>query len=492
MLADRPVDRIVFSFSEESNAFRDVTIAIDEDGQAALAEFYRARSVQIIASTHFDSCARIAERRSFEELAGAAQIRLSLGRAARALRPGEAMVANGFDEVLRVSQTKHDPLSGNVEVTALTDFYGAPLSDFVVGRGVTAGAGNQVTLDLAYKIVELPEILTGPGGPQTALILAIRAHAAISGHNLHISGDNVTYTFYAEDLTIVTGGTLSEELPSTGPWEIAQGPTFSVLGPDISSVLDLSSDNASWRGGRQLAVFVNPTTREYEVAYLKKVTPISGSTYRLDGLILHRYDSRPLTFPVGTQVFILQNDDGLGIQDPLVAPQVILYGKPEPLGIGTIPLSQIPPEALTLYGKGIRPVPVSGIRLNAGSGTAGPGTAGWTDFSYKPAGSSPADDLVIRWAYSTPQTPGSGSGIFGWGNLVGDALPEGDFLVEILDSSDVVVRTVTPAISSYTYLRTDRLADFGASEPALFKVRVTQRRGGFSSSPLTQTFTKTT
>jgi hypothetical protein len=324
-------------------------------------------------------------------------------------------------------------------------------------------------------------------------VLTIRAHAQISAHNIHISGDNITYTLYGQDVTVVTGGTLLEALDIGSPMEVAQGPTFTVLGPDIASAIDLSTDNTSWRGGRQLAVFVHQTTRQVMIAYLKKVTAISGTTYRLDGLILNRYDTRPLTFPVGAQVFILQNDDGLGIQDPLVAPQVNFYAKPEPVGIGTIPLSQIAPEAVVLYGKGVRPVTISGIRLNTGSNVVGPGTANWTDLTYKASGSSPADDLVIRWAYSTPQTTGSGAGIFGWGAIVADAPNEGAFVVEILNSSDVVVRTIPLQLTpTYTYLRADRLADFGASEPSLFKVRVTQRRGGFFSNAVTQTITRVT
>jgi len=491
MLAERPVDRLVFSFSDQTNVYREVTIAVDEDGQATRQDYYRARTVQIICTTHFDTASRIAERRSFEELAGAAVIRLQLGRAARALLPGQPIVADGFEEVLRVTETKHDPLSGQVDVTVMTDFYGAPLSDFVVGRGVTAGAGNQVVPDLAVKIVELPEILTGAGGPQTVFVLAIRAHAGIRGHNIHISSDNTTYTFYAEDSTIVTGGTLIDPIAIDSPMEITNGPTFTILGPDIASVMDLTSDTASWRGGRQLAVFVHATSRQSMVAYLKKVTAISGTTYRLDGLVMNRYDTRPLLLPAGTQVFILQNDDGLGVQDPLVAPEVVLYAKAEPLGVGTLPLSQIAPEALLLYGKGIRPVPVSGIRLNTSADVAGDGPEAWGSTYYRTIGSAPDDDLIVYWAYSTPQTSGSGAGIFGWGTLVGDASPEGDFYVEILDASDVVKRTVVVTSPTYTYLRTDRLADFSASEPASFKVRVTQRRGGYNSSTVTQTFTKT-
>lgn len=488
-LADRPVDRIIFSFSDQANAYRDVTIGVDEDGQATRQQFYRARTVQIVSTTHFDSAARMTERRSFEELAGAAIVRLLLGRAARTLLPGEAITVQGFDEVMRVSETKHDPLSGQVDVNLLTDFYGAPLSDFVTNQGVGAGTGNQVQPDLAVRIVELPEILTGAGGPQTAMVLTIRAHGNITGHNIHISGDNSTYTFFNEDSTITTGGTLIDALTLDSLAEQDQGPTFSLLGPDIATALDLSSDESSWRGGRQLAVFVNPD-REVMIAYLKKVTAISGSTYRLDGLILNRYDTRGLAFPVGSFVFILQNDDGLGIQDPLVAPETLLYSKAEPLGIGTLPLSQIAPEAATLYGKGVRPVPVDGIRLDTTPNSSGAGDTNWNGVLYQTVGSSPGDDLIIDWSFSAPQSAGSGAGIFGWGALVGDPDPEGDFFVEILDSGDVIQRSVVVSSPNYTYTRTDRLADF-TSEPASFKVRVTQRRGGYSADPVTQTFTKT-
>lgn len=485
----RFADRVVFSFSDETNNYRDMTIGADSDGQIQYHEYFKARTVQLICTVHFDSASRIAARRGLEELAESSTIRIPTSRGARTLLPGQAFTADECDEILRVSSVRTDRDSGFVEVSCTTDFYGLAYSNFVIGRGRTGGSGNRVASDLAVKILEVPETITGAGGPQTAIILAIRAHGAISGHNLHLSVDNSTYTFFAEDLTIVTGGTLIDPLPVTSALELAQGPTFTVLGPDISSALDLSSDPAGWRSGRQLAVFVDATTRAAMIAFLQKVTALGPTTYRLDGLILGRYDT-PLaqTFSAGTQVFIFQNDDGLAIQDPLLAPASPLYIKAEPLGIGTLPLANIAPEAITLYGKGIRPVPVSGVRLSTGSDSAGSGTANRTDKSYKLVGSSPGDDLAVTWSYSTPQTPGSGAGAFGWGSLVSNVAPEGDFTVEILDAANVLKRTAVVSSPSYTYTRADRIADF-TSEPASFKVRVTQRRGGYSSSSVTETFT---
>lgn len=487
-LGSRPVDRLVFAFSDEENAFRDMTIAVDDDGQASQAEFYRARSVQIISTSNFDTAARISQRRALEELAGGGEFRIFANRAARVLIPGEAITADGFNEVLRVMQTKHDPLSGQVEVVVVNDFYGGTISSFLTNRANTGGTGQAVEADEQFAVVEVPEVLTGAGGPQTVLFAHVRAHAGVSSHDLHISRDDVTYAIAVSgDLSIITGGTLDEALDDA--WEQDQGPEFTALGPDIGDVLDLTSDVVSWRNGRQLVVFVDGSGNQ-EIAFLKKITFVAGTTWRLDGLIRARYDTRPLSLGAGTRFFILQNDDGEPIQDPLLAPQVTLYGKSQPRGQGVLPLPQITPESVQLYGKGIRPVPVSGVKLDTGSNSAGSGNTRWGDLFYRTTGVGSEDDLVLTWAYSTPQTAGTGAGLFGAGATVFDADPEGDFIVEILDSMSTVKRTVVVSTNSYTYTRADRIADFG-SEPSSFKVRVTQLRGGQQADPVTETFSKT-
>ena len=491
LLGNRSVDRVNFTFSDEANAFRTNTIGVDDDGQAALASYFRARQAQIASTCNFLTAARISERRAAEELSGGGEFKLQLGRGARALTPGTPVTVEGIDEVLRVTQTAHDPLSGTVTVSLLTDFYGVPLSNFVTNEDGTEGGGAPIEVDFASSLFELPELLIGAGGPITLLTLAVRANQSCYSHYLHLSTDGTTYTLYGSDLSIMTGGVLIDALSASSDMEPAIGPTFTLQGPDSSSVEDLTFDPAGWRRGRQLVVVVHPTTGAQCVGYLKKISLIAGSTWRLDGVIWARYDTRLATFPAGSFIYIFQaDDDGYPITDPVLVPGLTTYVKSQPVGAGTIDLAWVTPAQLTLYGKGIRPVPVSGIRLNTGSGSAGSGTALWGDTYYATTGAGPADDLIVRWSYSTPQTPGSGAGEFGFGALVADALPEGEFFVEILTSLDAVVRTSIAVSATYTYTRANRLVDFG-SEPASFKVRVTQRRGGYSSTPVTQTFTKT-
>lgn len=473
------IDRLVFSFTDEIHGFRDMTISYDNDGQVAYQEFYRARQVQIISTCYFPTAAKITERRSFEEMAGGGEIKIECGREARALLPGIPMVVYGFDEVLRLTNVHSEPESNVVTLTFMPDFYGSPLSDFITGQPNPPAVAEEVETDLLEGIIEIPEVLSGVD-EITLRSVGIRAHDTITGHNLHLSRDNVTYTYAEDDTTAVAGGTLLGGVD--GDYELDQGPTFTALGPDMSEVLDLSADVTSWRSGRQLAILVDETTGEQEICFLKKITHVSGSTYRLDGLIRARYDTRQRTWQAGDKVFILQSDDDDGlIQDVLLEPQVGIFVKREPTGLGTLSLSQVPESGVDLYGKGIRPVPVSGIRLS-GESTL------WVGNAYSLAGSAPDDDLEIIWAYSVPRSPGAGAGIFAAGAAVFDPAPEGDFLVEILDDMDDVVRSETVSVATYTYSRTDRMADFGGMEPASFQVRVTQLRSGYASDAVTATF----
>ena len=485
ILGPRRIDRLVFSFSDESHAFRDMTIHVDDDGQATRKEFYTQDVVPIMATTIYDTAALIAQRRSAEELTKANTFRIFANRAARALSPGEAIVVEGFDEVLRVTTVKTDPLSGEVELTLLNDFYGATLSDFVQNPGKISGTGPGAPTGVRFVLVEVPEALTGAGGPQAVMVLPLRLKSTVTSHSVFLSQDGSTYTGAGAEDAVITGGQLTDGLLAEGEWALDQGPEFEVTGEDIGDVLDLSADLPSWRNGRQMAVMVN-LAGEQEIMFLQKVTFISGDTYRLDGLIRARFDTSPASFGPGTTVAIIQNDEGTLIEDVLLEPGIDIYAKAAP---SNVQLSTVGPIKIALYGKGVRPLPVTNVRLDLGSDSAGTGTAGRTDFEYLVTGAAPADDLLLTWSYKTPQSTNTGAGEFAAGTIQLDPPPEGDFVVEILDSGDVVVRSTSTATNSFLYIRSDRIADF-TSEPTLFKVRITQTRGGQLADAVTQTISK--
>jgi hypothetical protein len=193
-LGARRKDRLVFIFQDEFAAFRDMPISVDDDGQASRLEFYNQDETPIASTANFETAGLIAQRRSAEELAKAHVFTIHANRAARALRPGEAITAEGFDEVLRVTSVQVDPLSGDVKLGLMNDFYGATLSDFAQPQGKGVGGGGEIGPDgIRSVFVEVPEVLTGPGGPQTCMLFAIRETASIQGYDLYISRDDATY-----------------------------------------------------------------------------------------------------------------------------------------------------------------------------------------------------------------------------------------------------------------------------------------------------------
>lgn len=466
-----PVDRVIFSFLDRENNFREMTIGIDDAGQASFQEFFRARTVQISSTINFDTASVIAERRSQEELADKTAVKIVTNRGARLLIPGTQIIVDGVPQVLQIASVQIDPLSGRVTLQCIVDFLAATKSDFEQNKALLL-LQQKVSPDPQFQLMEIPEWLSGP--VQLVSFLRLRANSAIDGSFLHISRDNMTFSVQGFDESLMQGGTLAEALDAEELWEIDVGPTFNAVGPDIGTSLDLSSDLVNWRRGRQLCIIGN------EIFFLKTIEFVSGNTYRLRGLIRARFDTRVEAHSIGDEVYIVQDDDGLPIDDLLLEPQVTLYGKSQASGNGLVDLVGVPSESLALYGKGIRPIPVEAIRFDTLTAPSGTTTHEWS-----------TGDLPITWGYFTPRTPGTGAGFGGAGSPQSAADPEGDFLVEILDASDVLKRSVTVSTNVYTYTSANRTADFGG-EPSVFKARVTQLRGGLSAAPTVQTFTHVT
>jgi hypothetical protein len=467
-------DRLVFTFADRENNFREMPIGINDSGQATFMEFFRSRSVRLPSIINFGSANVAAERRSQEELGGGYDLKLVTNRGTRILLPGTQVTADDIDEVMLIMAVEADVLSDKVTLSCIPDFLGAKKSDFVQIQAPIASPVVAVQPDPQFQPIEWPEWLSGQS--QQITLARLRAHAQVTGGITHISGDDVTFIDKGEDTSIMQGGVLTEALDITDTYYIAQGPQFTALGPDIASVLDLTSDNTGWRGGRQLCLIGS------ELFFLEAITAIGGDVYRLDGLIRARYDTRVEAHSIGAEVYIIQDDDGLPVVDPLIAPSTTLYTKSQAVGRGVDNIAVVPSESIALYGKGIRPVPVSDIRFDTLSDPAGVSTHSWVG-----TGST---DLDITWGYFTPQAAGSGAGFSGAGTPQGAATPEGDFIIEILDSIDVLVNSYTSTTNTFTYTEVDRLADFTAAEPTVFKARVTQLRAGLSSDTVTQTFTR--
>lgn len=458
----RPVDRIIFSFLNRDVGFREMTFVVSDDGQAEFLQHQSYQKVDIKTTSNSEVAAKIAQRRGQEELGNGSLIRLGVGRAARSFIPGDVFYLEGYPEALRVSTVEVDPETSKVQVGFITDFYGVPLSTFTNGMTTIDPGVLPVAPDLATLLVEVPEYLLS-GDPQTAIVARIRAHSQIYSTSIHISQDNVTYTPMGSDSFACAGGSLDEEF-EPGYFYLEQGPIINVLGPDIANVLDLSGDLTSWALGRQLA-FING-----EIFFLQSITALGGDQYRLDGLLRARYDTQQETHDVDDYVFIMTFDDAFPLQDILLEPEQDLYAKSQPRAGGVMPLSGVAPAYRELYGKGVRPIPVSSLRV----------TSPHLVNAY-----STGEDITVEWAYSVPSVPGLGAGLQGAGTAVGTPDPEGSFQVDILTSGDVLKRSESVSTATYTYTNANLISDLGSEVD--FKIRVTQLRNGYLADSTTIT-----
>src|SRR5690606_27644871 len=143
--------------------------------------------------------------------------------------------------------------------------------------------------------------------------------------------------------------------------------------------------------GRQVAVIGE------EVFFLRKLTAVSGSTYRLDGLIRARYDTDRQAHAIGAKVFICKFDEILALTDPLLTPGASLYVKAQPYAATGLSLASVSAINKTLYGKGLVPPPPCGLRVTAPA----KGVAAYRT----------GQDVTFAWASRLSDPPELGAGM---------------------------------------------------------------------------------
>lgn len=461
---ERPVDKLIFVFKDRSRNFGDMTIAIDEDGQATYQEQQRARKVPIVSTVQFYTAGALSELRSPEELAQVGEFRLQASREARDLIPGDAILADSFEEVLRVVSVQADPLSESVKLSVLPDFYGARKTTFENQDGGGQPVIQDPEQDVQANWIEVPEqVLGGLGAEQTILVPHVRAHSLITFASLHLSADDVAYTLWGNDTFYQTGGSLIDPLTTTGPTYVAQGPTYTEAGPDNSTLTqDLSADLTNWGAGRQLCVIVS--TEGVEICFLQRATIVGAGVRRLDGLLRARYDTRKLAHPAGAKVYIFDRDAITPVTDVLLQPGADLYVKTQPgTSAGQVTLSAVPAIAETLAGKGQVPIKPDYLHVRAPRLSV-PGYA-------------TGENVTVSWALSSG-TPGTGAGGQNAGTAIGAPVIPGTVQIELLTTGDVLKATkaVSADQTEVTFTNAEIIAALGSETN--FKVRATHVANG--------------
>ena len=456
LLANRP-DLLVFQFSDRDLNWKKMTISIADDGHASYAEFAQSKNISLMIINHFNLATQVAERRSQEMLSGGSAFTVHANRWARALMPGDVISVYGFEEVLRILSVQFDGDTGKVTLKCIPDYFDVVASDFQPDQIAPFVTTEPAEVDL-FRSIEVPRKLLGGSTNISIAVPRIRAHNQMDEAMVHVSEDNVTYDIQAKQIESHNGGVLLDAIAADDDYIIDEGPTFTAFGPDIADVLDLSASESLWRTGRQLCCI------NEEIFFLKKVTAIAGTTYRLDGLIRARYDTRKAAHAADDRAFIVPNDELLMMTNSIFVPNQTIYTKSQPSGVGgTIPIGAIAPYQFTLYGKGIRPEPVENLRVTAPF----KGVAAYTT----------GEDISFQWSWYSIY----GAGHRPSGEPQPDYEPEGEFYVRITTDAGTVKRELNTTDLTYVYSNVNLVADFG-SEPASFKIVVSWLKDGWESS----------
>lgn len=214
-----------------------------------------------------------------------------------------------------------------------------------------------------------------------------------------------------------------------------------------------------------------------EIFFIRNLVALGSNVYRPQGVLRARFDTVQEHHQVGAPIFLFQNDSVLPVQDIMLEPNVVLYGKTQPSTTELLSLSQVTAVSKLLRGKGVVPMDPLNLRTKDTTNT------------YKIG-----QDIVLQWAYRSPLLSNTGAGMQGAGAVTAISPPEGEFILTFKTIGGVTKKTVSGlTLPTYTYLNTQFAQDFGfapSGEPASIIVELVNSNGGYESNILTKTLIK--
>jgi len=454
----KPASRKMFEFKDRNRDYSPVPIVFDNDGAASEDQVYGTQKITMPTVRDYTTGLTVAQRRDQESYSAATRIRVEANREARMLRPGRLFTIPSISTALLLLETnRKDSLSGEVELTAVKNFYGISASGTTIedGGGILPDPPDSDE-DLANSPFEIPHPLNATGAVRFGEA-RIRTDSSVGHAVINLSDDDTTFTEVGIELGLHTGGELATAIDSDGPGIVDEFATIDALGPDITGALDLSAsgNKTAWQRGRQVAVVSDGTNTE--IMYVRYLEALGGDQYKLREVIRARLGTQAHAFAVGTPVILFDEDDLTQFSDLLLQPETTIYTKSLPVGNAALGLDDITSTDVDLYGYGVRPMPILSLR-------AGDEDGAQSKSYYFP------NDVTIRWGYHpAPGIVNDGAGYVPAGNIVPTRLPsDGTVIIRILDpeDSDAVVReTELPldTTSELVYTQAQYKADFGLS-----------------------------
>ena len=455
---DLAADRIVFAFPDRERNYRDTTLTLNDDGQAELVGVTKSRTSRLITITDFETAQKVTERRAQEEMVAPTRFKIKSARGFRKLVPGDPFTLDGVAQVLRLVGIGLDTESDEVVLESIVDSYGLAVSTVIQNPGM----GQQVLPDPDFKdktftFYEMNKYLAE--GKVSIFVPRLRANLNVSRSFINISRLGLTFRSASAQNSVYSGGTLKDPIAIDDPSIIVTGPEIDVLGPDIGDVQDLTGDDFSWKAGRQICLIND------ELFFIQKITFITPTVVRLDNLVRARLATARAAHPIGSDVYIIDDDEVQTIEDKYFVPGQNAFVKSLPQELSEFTdLSSVLPVIKLLKGDALRGLPVENINSDIGDRTWAAGT-----------------DLDIEWSYRSTIEPRTGAGQQAAGEATTKGTIQGTFTVRIRDIADVLKNTFAGlTTNAFTYTNAQMVTDF-AGEPASLKVEVVNVDNGLES-----------
>lgn len=485
---DRPSNTLQFEYPDRQRKYRVETITISDDGQASLNNKKKPKIVQLNTCVDVIAATKIAQRRAQEELSTGAIVRVNSNREVRRMFPGQSLTVNGVPFTTRITDCEPDAYSGAVALTLLDDYYGVAKSTFVVDDPLGEDDGTDVgnyeeTYDAAFDVIEVPPPV-GPPGIAALAVPRIRNSNYVTEAEVWISlDDGATYNSIGVTSYAAAGGLLVDGLPADTLTIIDESAEFTVLGPDIAKVQDLTSKPKDWMSGQQVALIVS--TAGWEWCFLKAVTAVNETTYRLDGLMRARFGTDKLEHPAGARVYIGAWDSMFVFQNTGFIPGATVKVKSKPIagGGGGYPLDEVDPVSIELVGVySSQPARPNNLRMQ-------------DQVAGQPNRFIVGNPIVVEWGWRTFDNAKTSAGQQQAGKAVGDTKLLGFFTLSIKDVDDNTKAVLGPIAATTETIEWADLATaflpegFPSGGPdSVFKITLTHEIDGRVSDAAEATF----
>lgn len=478
-------DRIIFTYKDLKNNYRDIDIQIDDDGQADSRGVSKAKKLPIATVTDFDTAVKIADRRQAEELGRAKYYTIKATRGARVLRAGNVITVSGLGQLIVLSIELTDD-SNEVSLECVVDAYSIAASSFAPDTPAIPDAFAPAVADFGFTFIEAPRVINDSRA-NAIMVARIRSRRDIIGARIHGSGDGSTFEQIGSQDSAAIGGRIIEPFPKNFAGgdlvieqTVAMGSDFDRQLDLLEQIRDFSADEVSWRNGRQVMLI------DDEIMFLRNIVAISGNVFRLDGVIRARYDTLRQDHASNEKVFIFNFKDLALIGDVILRDGVELSVKDQPRSANSIvSLGALTPVVKTLTARSTSPIPPANFRGNDDD-------SGRRENFYVAGG-----DIRFDWNYNVVNGFGSAAGEKLAGEPISDDTlnPDGFFKIEIIDpAGPTVVRTIEigktgAPFDTVVYTNAELVADF-SGEPATFDASLRNVDGALRSAARVVSVTK--